>query len=210
MTKLKNTTLGLVCILAFITLAPAVSADAGDWVVRTRLIFIEPDDGADGALETLNAGVESDVTVEFDATYFFSDSFAIEGILATAAQQVTINPGMGEVNLGAVQHAPATFLVQYHFGGEGKAHPYVGLGLNYTIFYDESGDLANAFDLDSSSVGIAGQFGVDVDLSDNKVFNFDIKYAEIETDVAQLSDGADLGTVEVNPLIVGFGFGFRF
>ncbi|ANM32283.1 hypothetical protein ABI59_15345 [Acidobacteria bacterium Mor1] len=195
-------------ILAFSILAPVVSADAGDWVVRTRLIFIEPDDGATGVLETdLNAGVESDVTVEFDATYFFTDRFAIEGILATASQEVVVNDGSGETSLGSVLHAPATFLAQYHFGGDGKFHPYVGLGINYTIFYDESGDLTT-LDLDSGSFGPAAQFGVDVDLSENKVFNFDLKYAEIETDVASM--GTNLGTVEVNPLIVGFGFGFRF
>ena len=48
---------------------------------------------------------------------------------------------------------------------------------------------------------------------EGKVFNVDVKYIEIEADVNDPNSvlvGGSLGTVEVNPLIVGVGFGFRF
>ncbi|NIM63434.1 MAG: hypothetical protein GTO30_17875, partial [Acidobacteria bacterium] len=97
-----------------------------------------------------------------------------------AAQEVTINPGgMGELSLGSVYHAPATVLGQYHFGSEGKTRPYVGAGINYTIFYGESGDL-QLLNLDSGSLGWAVQAGLDKQIGDDKVFNFDLKYIAIE------------------------------
>jgi outer membrane protein len=194
---------GIVFVLLAVALAciPAMAAE-GDWLVRTRLIFIEPNDDADGALA--GAEVENDVTVEVDASYFFTDNCAIEGILATAAQEVTA----GGESLGSVYHAPATFLGQWHFAPEGKARPYFGLGLNYTIFYSESGQLAD-LDLDSGSFGLAGQFGIDFGIGEDKVFNVDLKYINIENDVSA-ADGTSLGTVEVNPLVIGFGFGMRF
>lgn len=181
--------------------APAL-AEAGDFQVRTRLILIEPDDSASG--DVSEAEVESDVTVEVDATYFFTDNIALEGILATATQEVTLN---GD-SLGSIHHAPATFLLQWHFMPGNTTRPYVGIGLNTTIFYGESGALQNDLEIDSSSVGYALQVGSDFDINDDVFFNIDLKYAEIETDVKL--DGDNLGTVEVNPFVLGFGIGYRF
>ena len=200
--------IGLIGVLVMaLVLSPIGVAGEGDWLVRVRLLVIAPNDDADGTLGTLNAKVESDVTVEVDASYFFNKRFAIEGILATAAQEITIDPGMGELSLGSVHHAPATFLAQYHFKPEGKTRPYLGAGVNYTIFYSETGDLAT-LNFDSGSLGLAAQAGLDRQIGENKVFNVDLKYIMIETDVDDA--GTPLGTVEVNPLVVGFGFGFRF
>ncbi len=210
-----RTTCGLVWICAVVlalTCIPTATAGDGDWLVRTRLIFIEPNDGAEGTLDAVSAEVENDVTVEVDASYFFTDNWAVEGILATAAQEVTADLGGGRISLGSVFHAPATVLGQYHFAPDGKVKPYVGVGLNYTIFYSEDGTL-DELALDSGSFGLAGQFGLDFEIADDKVFNFDLKYIEIEADVddpASVLTGGSLGTVEVNPLVIGVGFGIRF
>ncbi len=211
--KATRIAIGFIGVLAVaLTCMPTTAAADGDWLVRTRLIFIEPNDDADGVLGTVGAEVENDATVEVDASYFFTDNWAVEGILATAAQEVTADLGGGRTSLGSVYHAPATVLGQYHFMTDGKYKPYIGLGLNYTIFYSESGTLAD-LDLDSGSFGLAGQIGIDCEIGEGKVFNFDLKYANIESDVSDPNSvlvGGSLGTVEVNPLIIGVGFGFRF
>ncbi|MCP3977807.1 MAG: OmpW family protein [bacterium] len=185
--------------------APAVTAGEDDWMLRTRLLFIQPNDDADGDLGDAGTEVDSDLTIEIDLTRFFGDNLAIEAILATAAQEVT--QAGGDVSLGSVYHAPATVLAQYHFNPDGDFRPYIGAGLNLTIFYQESGALAN-LDLDSTSFGLAGQVGFDIPVGDDKVFNFDVKYIDIELDVD--AGATALGTVDVNPLVVGVGFGFRF
>lgn len=193
-------------------LVPVAAADDDSWLVRSRVIFIAPNDGADGVLDTVATEVETDVTVEVDATYFFSPNWAVEAILATAAQEVTVDLGTGRTSLGSVYHAPATVLGQFHFNPDGSVRPYVGGGVNATIFYSESGGLDD-LDLDSVSIGPAAQFGVDFAIGENKVFNLDVKYIGIETDVddpASVLVGGSLGTVEVNPWVVGAGFGVRF
>ena len=197
-----------VLLVLFSAFLPSVAlAEAGDWMVRARLIYIAPNDDASGTLSTLAAEVESDLTVEVDVTRFITNKFAIEAILATAAQEITNDPGTGRESLGSVYHAPATVLAQYHFNSKNRFVPYLGAGLNYTIFYSESGGLAD-LDLDSGSFGLAAQAGFDVKIGEDKVFNFDLKHINIESDVS--SGMTDLGTVEVNPLVVGVGFGVRF
>ncbi len=211
-TRTKRGFVWIGAVVLALTCIPTATAGDGDWLVRTRLIFIEPNDDADGTLDAVKAQVENDVTVEVDASYFFTDNWAIEGILATAAQEVTADLGGGRTSLGSVFHAPATVLGQYHFVSDGKVKPYVGAGLNYTIFYSEDGTLDD-LDLDSGSFGLAGQLGIDVKIGEDKVFNFDLKYIEIETDVDDpnsILTGGSLGTVEVNPLVIGVGFGIRF
>ena len=208
---MRHAIVGLSVLALLLGCAATASAD-DNWMLRTRLIYIAPDDGADGILEGADTTVESDLTVEVDLSYFFGDRWAIEGILATAAQEVKADLGGGEVSLGSVYHAPATILGQYHFGPDNKVKPYVGLGINYTIFYRESGTL-DMLDLDSGSFGVAGQFGIDFRCGENKYFNFDVKYANIETDVEDPTGVVamgSLGTVEVNPWIIGAGFGLRF
>jgi outer membrane protein len=49
---------------------------------------------------------------------------------------------------------------------------------------------------------------VDVPLSGNMYFNFDVKKVYLGTDVSV--GGANLGTFNVDPLLVGVGVGWRF
>jgi outer membrane protein len=209
-TKAIGVLLGVLCVISIALVGgPAVQAEEGKWQVRSRLIFILPNDGADGALDAANTEVESDLTIELDGTLFVTPHFGIEGILATAAQEVIIDDGSGgRTSLGSVYHAPATFLGQYHFVPEGKVRPYVGLGVNYTIFYSESGALTD-LDLESGSLGGAAQFGIDFRASDKLIFNVDAKYITIDLEVKD-AGGSSLGTVDVDPLVVGVGIGYRF
>ncbi|MDH3628994.1 MAG: outer membrane beta-barrel protein [Acidobacteriota bacterium] len=209
----KKVWIGLCVVLVIaLTGVPNAMAEDDNWLLRTRLLFIAPNDDADGVLESVSTEVDADVTIEVDASYFFTPNWSVEAILATAAQEVTADLGGGRVSLGSVYHAPATVLGQYHFNTDGKYSPYVGAGLNYTIFYSESGTLAD-LDLDSGSFGLAAQAGIDCTIGEGKVFNFDVKYINIEADVSDPDTvlvGGSLGMVEVNPLVVGVGFGFRF
>jgi outer membrane protein len=95
--------------------------------------------------------------------------------------------------------------------------PYVGAGLNYTMFYSDkasAGIIAAAGSTNvhlKDSFGWAAQAGVDIDLAPNMFLNIDVKYIDIAT-TARLST-ANLGTqsvkVNLNPLVFGVGLGFR-
>jgi outer membrane protein len=121
---LLSATLSAVCLPA--------QADQGDILARVRAISIEPDVSSGGTLSTLGTGVKNAIVPELDFVYMVRQSIGIELILATSRHEVTSNVGA----LGGVNVLPPTLLLQYYFNSAGKIRPYVGAGLNYTLFYN--------------------------------------------------------------------------
>ncbi|MCE1680979.1 outer membrane beta-barrel protein, partial [Enterobacter hormaechei] len=82
-------------------------------------------------------------------------------------------------------------MAQYYFGSkESSFRPYVGVGLNYTTFFNEkfNGNSAvkdnNLHSLDlKDSWGVAGQVGLDYELDQNWMLNASVWWVNIETDV---------------------------
>jgi outer membrane protein len=96
-------------------------------------------------------------------------------------------------------------------------HPYLGAGVNYTIFYSEeaSGSLEGALGATDVSLddsfGYALQAGIDFDISDRVFVNADVKYIDMDT-TATLRSGATTRTLEVSidPIVASLGLGMRF
>jgi outer membrane protein len=88
--------------------------------------------------------------------------------------------------------------------------PYLGAGLNATIFFDEktAGALAGSKLSLDNSFGVAAQAGVDFALSSQWLINLDARWIDIDTD-ARL-DGASLGSVAIDPYAFGVSVGYRF
>ena len=63
-------------------------------------------------------------------------------------------------------------------------------------------------DIERNSLGAALQIGVDIPLSGNMYLNFDLKQVYISTDVSLA--GTKIGTLKIDPLLVGVGIGWRF
>jgi outer membrane protein len=150
---------------------------------------------------------------ELDFSYFLNKSFALELILATATHSVgAYDTAVGNLNLGNVSLLPPTLLAQYHHEF-GKFKPYVGAGLNYTVFYgaDSGSDEIKSISY-TNSLGYAFQVGGDYQIGDNLYLNFDIKKLYLSTDVEAITvANAKVKTqVNINPLIVGLGLGYRF
>jgi outer membrane protein len=113
---------------------------------------------------------------------------------------------------------PPTLTLQYHFAPEGRIRPYVGAGVNYTLFYSEkaSDGLETAVGPTkvrmSDSFGYAVQAGVDVPIGKRTFFNLDVKYIDIDT-TARI-DTTAIGTqrlrMHLDPLVFGIGFGMKF
>jgi outer membrane protein len=213
--------LSLAAAIAFVP-HNASALDAGDWLVRVRGIAVEPNDSSGGInplLPTGRIGVDGDFTGEVDFTYMFTENIGTELILATT--QHDLKGGGSIAPLGTIGDArllPPVLTVQYHFLPKNWIRPYVGVGMNYTIFYDEhaSNSLATALGGPTSvsldnSVGVAGQVGVDVDVAPNIFLNLDLKYVDLDT-TAHVTSGATVlrSDVQIDPLIFGFGVGIRF
>ena len=178
---------------------------AGDVLVRLRAISIMPQVGTSSTLSTLNVGVNNATVPELDFTYMIRDNIGVELILATSRHQVTSNLG----DLGGVNVLPPTLLLQYHFNHQGKIRPYVGAGLNYTYFYNDGLQAGGqSIQVSRSSFGPAPQAGVDVQVTKTLFVNADIKKIWMRTD-ASLA-GTSLGTLHIDPLVVGLGVGMKF
>jgi hypothetical protein len=85
----------------------------------------------------------------------------------------------------------------------------LGAGLNYTLFYNNglhAGD--TPVSIKNSSIGPALQAGIDVQVARNLFVNADIKKIWMRTSAS--ADGASLGSLKIDPLVVGIGVGMRF
>ena len=197
--------LALAVAAAFAVVAPAQAAQAaeGPWLVRARLVNIDPANKDDIAVT--NVTVNSKVIPELDITYFFTPNLAAELIL-TYPQKHNVSSSVHGGQIGTLKHLPPMLTAQYHFIPEGKFRPYVGAGVNYTLFSDVS--LPAPFTIDSSSAGLALQAGMDISLGNNMYLNVDIKKVYIRTDLK--AAGTSLGTIKVDPILLGLGIGWRF
>ena len=196
---------------------PTFSSD-GDWLVRLRGIAVLPNEDVDSTnTPGLDVSIDDSVVPELDISYFFTPNIAAELILGTTPHDVTgkgaIIPG---ANVGSVWLLPPTLTLQYHVtqlgdwtGNEAlsKVKPYVGAGLNYTIFYNEDAGQFASVNYDNA-FGYALQAGVDFELSEGIYLNVDAKYIFLDTDVTV--NNAIRANVDINPLIIGVGLGARF
>jgi outer membrane protein len=212
--------LGLAMATAAVSATPA-AAKAGDVLVRVRAIAVVPNESSGPVLPTFPAGsvgVGYSVMPEIDFTYMATDNIGLELIAATTRHGLSGQGSLsGLPDLGHTWVLPPTLTLQYHFAPEAKVRPYIGAGLNYTIFYGEgtSDELDTAIgnsNLDlSNSFGWAAQAGMDFDLNEKLFLNVDIKYIDMSTK-ATVTTGALVNTVDVkiNPLVFGIGLGMKF
>jgi len=176
-------------------------AEQGAWLARLRAISIQP--SVSSSLG--NIDVSDEVTPELDFSYFLSEKVALELILATQRHTVKV----GGVDIGNVSHLPPTLTLQYHFMPKETFRPYVGVGLNYTRFYDVSLG-GGTLTVDRNSRGGALQAGFDVGVSKNVFLNLDVKKIWIETDVTNSATGAMVSSLKINPVVIGAGIGIKF
>jgi outer membrane protein len=193
---------------AFGVFASAEEARAeGDspWLVRVRGIYVSPDESASVTGIAGSVEASNELVPELDISYFFTENIAAELILATTNHDMSATAG---VDLGDVWILPPTLLLQYHFTPNDQFSPYVGAGVNYTIFYGEDSGAVASIDYENG-FGFALQAGMDYDLGDQWVFNVDVKKLWLNTDVS-INGGAITADVDLDPWIFGVGFGYRF
>jgi outer membrane protein len=180
--------------------------DYNRWQARLRLISVVPSPGDD--IDGADVDLSTAFVPELDFTYFFSKNWAAELILGTAKHDVDLNiDGGGSADLGHVWLLPPTLNLQYHFYAD-DFKPYVGAGINYTIFYGvDEGDLDD-IEYDNA-LGFSLQAGLDYNLNDKWFLNLDIKKLFLKTDVTVNGD-PDTSEVNIDPLIIGLGVGMKF
>lgn len=213
--------LAAAAVAAGVIAAPA-QAEQGDVLLRGRAILVAPTEDSSGiepAFPNDEVSVSDSFAPEVDVTYFVTDNVGLELIAATTKHDVSGKTGTPKAvgELADTWVLPPTLTLQYHFAPNAKVRPYVGVGVNYTIFYgeDASDSLESAIgdtkvELDDS-FGYALEAGVDFDLTDKLFLNLDVKYIDIDTK-AKLTTGSLVNRVKVSidPIVAGIGIGIRF
>jgi len=202
---------------AVMAVAPAAQAfEAGDFVLRAGVVHVAPDDSSDQVLLSGGAPTGSEVAVDSNtqlgirATYMFTDSLGL-GVLGATPFKHNISGKGGVLNgadIGETKHLPPTITLQYYpMNNNDALQPYVGVGVNYTTFFEEKSDLGE-LELDDS-VGVAAEVGVDYMLSEQFGLNAAIWWADIDTE-AEIKGVTEKLDVEIDPMVYMVGFTYKF
>lgn len=224
-------TRALVATATLMLLAPAVSAAdlaplmepapeaateavaaTSPWQIRVRgLGVITNDSGSVNGVAGSDLSYSDSVIPELDITYYLTDNIAAELILGTTYANIY---GEGPLStygkLGKTWVLPPTLTLQYHFTDFGAFKPYVGAGVNYTMFYSQDGDAATSLDV-KNSFGTALQIGADYMVNEHWGVNFDVKKLFLKADFDATINGTDYsGKAKLDPWLIGAGVTYRF
>lgn len=221
-------------LLAACISGSAFAYDSGDFIFRSGAITVSPDVSSSAlalgnvTLDGTAAGVDDGTALSLIGTYMLRDHWGLEVIAATPFSHDLEVSGLGETfALGETRHLPPTVMLQYYpLEPSSSVQPYIGLGVNYTAFFDEkvSGEANAVFaslgatgDADltlKNSTGIAAEAGVDVAFGADQrwLLNLAIWWMDIDTTakVAVPGVGTVTANVELDPLVYSAGFGYRF
>jgi outer membrane protein len=188
--------------------------DPGKWLVRVGMSQLNPDSwnlDLGPAFNNDAVVVDSDLSPTATVEYMITPHIGTELLVAWPFTH-GLDLDSGGRPLDRVAHVdvlPPTLSLNWHFNPNGVVRPYIGAGVNYTLFSGEetTGALNGANLKLDDSIGAAGQVGVDIGQR-NWFFNANVRYIDLSTDV-QLN-GADIGTADLNPWVYGLHVGYRF
>lgn len=210
----KTLLLSSLLVAASSCAVPVLAQSRGDWILGVGVHQVNPksDNGAlDGTalgLGRLPVGVDSDIKPTITAEYFIADNLGIEVLAALPFKHEISIDGVGTV--GETKHLPPVVSLQYHFNSTGRISPFVGAGINYTTFFSErtTGALAGT-DLElGNSWGLAAHAGLDFKVGERGALRVDMRWADIDTKVKV--NGASLGSANIDPLVYGAAYLWKF
>lgn len=187
-------------VLMAMSASQAMAIGQGDWIMRFGIGHVSPNDSS----SALNVGVKSDTRPTINFTYMLSDNLGVDVLGALPFEHDITS---GSTRIGTTKQLPPTVGLQYHFSPKQSFRPYLGVGVNYTHFWDET-PVAVITQLKlKDSWGLAGQAGFDMDLNKDWFVNADLRYIKIGTTAV-----TDAGTIDVDidPWVMTLGVGTTF
>jgi len=189
--------------------------EAGDWILRAGVAGVLPT-GESESIPGLPQGAKVEASdawsLGLTGTYMVTGKIGI-GLLAAWPFSHDIDARGSIKDLGTVaetKQLPPTLTVQYHFDTASSFHPYVGLGINYTNFFDtDTKGALKGLNLElDSSWGLAAEAGLDYEIANNWLITGQVWYLDLDTR-ANLK-GVSKFDVNVDPWVVMIGVGKRF
>ncbi|MCS3469702.1 outer membrane protein [Pseudomonas sp. JUb42] len=216
--------------LALSTPLVAQAHEPGDFIVRAGAARVVPNEDSgnvklDGAkVSGTKATVDNSTQLGLTFAYMITNHIGVELLAATPFSHTVSVKGLGaglDGKLADVKQLPPTLSLQYYpMDSASKFQPYVGVGLNYTKFFDT--DLSGTRKQEGfsnlklkDSVGFAGQVGMDYMLTDRIMLNASVWYVDIDTKASvdgpsALSVGKTKVDVDIDPWVYMVGVGYKF
>lgn len=211
---MKKLSLALVALMGISGVAEA--HQAGDFFMRAGTATVRPSASSDNVLGMGEFNIDNNTQLGLTFDYMVTDNFGVELLAATPFRHKV---GLGPTGtLATVHQLPPTLMAQWYFGdATSKLRPYVGAGINYTMFFNtkfnDTGKGAGLSDLSvKNSWGAAGQVGMDYMLDKNWMLNMSVWYIDIDTKVRfnSATEGHQSIDTKINPWVFMFGAGYTF
>lgn len=212
---------------------------ASDFSLNVGAISVMPDDSSSSlnVVESVaglpenstGVGVNTNTQLGLTLDYAIDNNWTVELVAATPfSHDITASGALDGLKIGKTKHLPPTLLAQYHFDlNSDMFKPFVGIGVNYTAFFDEQVDpqlrstltgLGVVTDSDSvdlaleNSWGYALQAGVNVALNNDWGVHFMVSKMDIDTtgDVRVNGNTIESVDVDIDPYVAMLGVRYNF
>lgn len=167
--------LPLLCSLCLgLAMIPAASSqEKGDITFRLGVVNFDPDvssspvqSSTSGLLAGSSIDFSNDAQLGLNLSYMISNSFAVEAMItAPFEHDLTISGlnryGLTTTNIGQTKQLPLAISALYYFGQPGsRLRPYLGAGINYTKFFDDSLSTQARLEMGAEGLELDEHFGM--------------------------------------------------
>lgn len=125
----------------------ALAVEKGDWLLHIRAINVAPNNDSslirvDGAgVAGTGVSVNDNPSLDISLGYMFTDNWAVELLADLSSPHTVSAQGLGGFSVPDgtdvvdTNVLPPTVFLQYQFNPKGQVRPYMGVGLNCTLFF---------------------------------------------------------------------------
>jgi outer membrane protein len=219
---MKTTYKTIASLLFALSAAPALA----NWSVNVGAITVAPQDSSShlNVVETVAAlpanstevSVNNNTQLGLTIDYQLTKNWTLELVAATPfSHDVKVKgSAIDGLAIGSTKHLPPTLLAQYHFDlGDSRFDPFIGLGVNYTNFFQEKASAELVSTLRALNVttaadkvelklkdswGLAMQAGVNIKLANQWSAHLMLSKMDIDTEGRVLVNNNSIQSVDVS------------
>jgi outer membrane protein len=192
--------------------------------VNVGAINVNPDSSHSAINEAPTLGLKggSDTQLGVTIDYAFNDKWAVELVAATPfSHDVNGAGGLAGNKIANIKQLPPSLIAQYHFLDNRYAfRPFVGVGINYTVFFDEQPSQALKATLGTDDVevklddsfGFVAQLGANYRIDEKWGLHAMLSLIDIDTDATVYANGSKAltSTVKLDPIVAMLGVKYHF
>lgn len=196
----------LAMCLALAAAAPAYAQES-PWSVKFGLGWVNPKSDNGRLANAFDAEVSSELNLTPAVEYRLSDNWSTELLLAVPFKH---DVKLNGIEAASFKHLPPTLSLKYLFAPDQTFSPYVGLGVNYTLVFDEEtrGPIAGTRLSGDNSFGMAAVAGFEYRNNSPWGVAVDLRWVDIDSDLRL--NGANIGDLNVDPLVVNVSLSYHF